>query len=222
MKQRQTTDDRRPIVVHDSGGKLLLAIVVVAAVIVMAALLLRRCREDRALVEVSIESSDTIDITPAQIRSIERIGQWEFLAIADEEMVDTVRHRTLGRDDRLVRIYKGTLRLGVDLSRCTDGWIQTRGDTLAATLPPIQLLSNHFIDEARTRSFYENGEWNARAKEQMYWRAARQMRERSLTDANYRLAEDNAREQFTALFRTFGFKTVMIRFEKENRRGLGR
>lgn len=222
MEQQQSTENRRPNLKRKGSGKFMLAIVAVAAVIVMAALLLRRCREDRALVEVSFESSDTIDITPAQIRSIERIGQWEFLAIADEEMVDTVRHRTLGRDDRLVRIYKGTLRLGVDLSRCKEGWIQTRGDTLAATLPPIQLLSNHFIDEARTRSFYENGEWNARAKEQMYWRAARQMRNRSLTDANYRLAEDNAREQFTALFRTFGFKTVMIRFAEEKRKGVSR
>lgn len=190
-------------------------ILTVFVVIVASALFVRRCSEDRKLLEVSIESDKTIDLTPAQIRSIEQIGQWEFLAIADEELVDTIRHRTLGRDDRLVRIYRGTLRLGVDLSRCEEGWIMTRGDTLFATVPPVQLLSNHFIDEARTRSFYENGEWNARAKEQMYWRAARQMRERSLTDANYRLAEDNAREQFTALFRTFGFKTVKIRFGKE-------
>ena len=201
---------------------LLLLVAVCVVPIVAAALFLRRCSEDRKLLEVSIESNKAIDLTPAQIRSIEQIGQWEFLAIADEELVDTVRRRTLGRDDHLVRIYRGTLRLGVDLSRCEEGWIMTHGDTLYATLPPVQLLSNHFIDEARTRSFYENGEWNARAKEQMYWRAARQMRDRSLTDDNYRLAEDNAREQFTALFRTFGFKAVKIRFAEEKRKGVSR
>ena len=188
--------------------------IIIAAVVVFCALLLRRCHEDKQLIDISVESSDSIDITPAQIRSIERIGQWEFLAMADEEMVDTVRRRTLGRDDRLVRIYKGTLRLGVDLSQCRDNWITVHGDTLTASLPPIRLLSNHFIDEARTRSFYESGDWNARAKEQMYWKAARQMRHRMMTPANLRLAEDNAREQFTALFRTFGFKTVEIHFEE--------
>jgi hypothetical protein len=189
---------------------ILAIVILMAGAVVMCALLLRRCREDSALVEVSIESTDTIGITPAQIRSIERIGQWEFLSIADEELVDTVRHRTLGRDDHLVRIYHGTLRLGIDLSQCRDGWITTRGDTLMASLPPIRLLSNHFIDEARTRSFYESGEWSARAKEQMYWKAARRMRDRSMTRENRRLAEENAREQLTALFQTFGFKAVEI------------
>ena len=33
---------------------------------------------------VSIEKNDTIDITPMQIRSIESIGEWEFLTINDE------------------------------------------------------------------------------------------------------------------------------------------
>ena len=122
--------------------------IIIAAVVAFCALLLRRCHEDKQLIDISVESNDSIDITPAQIRSIERIGQWEFLAMADEEMVDTVRRRTLGRDDRLVRIYKGTLRLGVDLSQCRENWITVHGDTLTASLPPIRLLSNHFIDEA--------------------------------------------------------------------------
>lgn len=196
------------------NGRSVLLIIAIAAVVVLCALFLQKCHEDKQLIDIKIESNDSIDITPAQIRSIERIGQWEFLAIADEELVDTVRHRTLGRDDRLVRIYKGTLRLGVDLSQCREGWITTHGDTLVASLPPIRLLSNHFIDEARTRSFYESGDWNARAKEQMYWKAARLMRHRSITAANLQLAEENAREQFTALFRKFGFKTVEIHFEK--------
>ena len=191
----------------------LLPAIAISALIVLAALFLRKCSEDRKLLAVSIESNKEIDITPAQIRSIERIGQWEFLAIADEELVDTIRHRTLARDDRLVRIYKGTLRLGINLAKCQEGWIEHYGDTVAVTLPPMELLSTHFIDEARTRSFYESGTWDARAKEQLYRKAARQMKKRCLTPDNIRQAKDNAREQFTALFRTFGFQTVIISFE---------
>ena len=138
-----------------------LGIVIAVVALTVCALLVRKHFEDKRLLAIELSSSRAIDITPAQIRSIERIGQWEFLAIDDEEMVDTVRSRTFQRDDQLVRIYKGTLRLGVDLSRCREGWVEAHGDTVTLTLPPIGLLSEHFIDEARTRSFYESGTWDA-------------------------------------------------------------
>jgi hypothetical protein len=39
---------------------------------------------------MEISADRKIDITPAQIVAIQNIGQWEFLAISDEELVDTV------------------------------------------------------------------------------------------------------------------------------------
>ncbi len=190
-------------------------VIVLSVVIVFGALLLRKCNEDRELFSLEVVSSNEIDLTPTQIRSIERIGKWEFLAISDEELVDTIRERVLSRNDRLVRIYRGTLRLGVDLSRCKDGWVLAHGDTASLALPPVGLLSERFIDEARTRSFYESGTWDARAKEQMYHKAERQMKKRCLTPANIRLAEDNARKQMSSLFRTFGFNHVEVIFVSE-------
>ncbi len=189
--------------------------VVVSILLVFGALLLRKCTEDKELLSMELVSSNAIDLTPTQIRSIERIGKWEFLAIADEELVDTVRERTLGRDDRLVRIYRGTLRLGVDLARCREDWVLAHGDTVSLALPKVGLLSERFIDEARTRSFYESGTWNAQAKELMYHKAARQMKKRCLTPANIRLAEDNARRQMASLFRSFGFNHVEVIFVAE-------
>ncbi|MBP3829493.1 MAG: DUF4230 domain-containing protein [Bacteroidaceae bacterium] len=197
----------------DKSNHLLSNALLITTAVVVCALFVRKCHEDREIFDVEVVDDKAIDITPAQIRSIERIGEWEFLSIADEEMIDTVRHRTLGRDDRLVRIYRGTLRLGVDLSKCEEGWVQTHGDTITVDLPPVGLLSERFIDEARTRAFYESGTWDARAKEQMYRKAARQMRRRCLTPANIEQARENGREQMTALFRTFGFTTVEVRFK---------
>ena len=40
---------------------------------------------------LSIEANDGINITPEQIQSIRNIGEWEFLSISDEELVDTIR-----------------------------------------------------------------------------------------------------------------------------------
>ena len=70
-------------------------VVLTTVVVVFAALWVRKCTEDSELLGLRLTSSNAIDLTPAQIRSIERIGQWEFLAIDDEELVDTIRHRTL-------------------------------------------------------------------------------------------------------------------------------
>lgn len=189
-----------------------LIVIILSTLIVFGALLLRKCTEDMELLSMEIVSSNAIDLTPTQIRSIERIGKWEFLAISDEEMVDSIRERTLGRDDRLVRIYRGTLRIGADLAKCKEGWVLAHGDTVSLSLPSLGLLSERFIDEARTRSFYESGTWDARAKEQMYQKASRQMKKRCLTPANIRLAEDNARRQMASLFRTFGFNHVEVIF----------
>lgn len=155
-----------------------------------------------------------MEVTPATIASIKSIGQWEFLTIHDEEYVDTVREGFFS-DDGLARIYYGTLRLGLDMSHLDDHAIRMEGDTvLVATLPPVRLLDRHFIDEARTRPFYEKGRWEADAREALYRRAQQMMTARCLTRANLQRAEDRAREELTRLFHLMGYKNVRIQFEE--------
>ena len=95
---------------------------------------------------ISVNVDQHIDITPQQIQSIQSIGQWEFLAINDEEIVDTVRERFFS-DNELVRIYYGTLRLGIDLHKAKPRWLRVENDSVVvATLPNIELLDRNFID----------------------------------------------------------------------------
>lgn len=164
---------------------------------------------------LTVTTDKTIQLTPQQVRSIKDIGEWEFLAVSTEEMVDTLRKGFL-TDDRLVRIYTGMLRLGVNLKEAPEGWIVAHGDTVDVTLPPVRLLDRRFIDEARTRSFYEKGTWSGEAKEQMYRKAQRAMLRRGLTRANLQQAEENARGQFEALFRSLGFGTVNLTFTQSH------
>ena len=156
-----------------------------------------------------IAKNEKIDITPLQIRSIEQIGEWSFLEINDEELVDTVRHGFFS-DDKLVRIYYGTLRLGINLKEAHEGWLAFEGDTLCAVLPPIRLLDNNFIDEARTRSFIESGKWTHQDRKAMYDRAARMMRQRCLTRANYQTARSNAKAQFEQMLSSIGYDKVKV------------
>ena len=157
--------------------------------------------------------TERIDIymTPTQIESIRRIGQWEFLAVDNEELVDTVR-RGLIFDDHLVRIYYGTLRLGIDLSNIDSTSISTNGTSLILRLPDVQLLDENFIDEARTQTFHESGRWSGTDRNALYQRARQRMKARTLTTANLNTARQLAETQMQQLLHAMGFEQVRIEF----------
>ena len=161
---------------------------------------------------IEIGSNDKIEPTPTQIQSIRDIGEWEFLSISAEEMVDTVR-KGFFSDDELVRIYYGTLRLGINMQQLSDEAITLQGDTLQATLPKVTLLDKDFIDEAKTKSFYESGKWTPQAHQALYQKAHRQMLHHFLTKENVNAAQSNAESQLRNLFTQLGYRNVILTFE---------
>lgn len=186
-------------------------VLVLAAVIAVALLIFRTVNEVKDA-KLEVVSDNSIDITPEIIQSIKSIGEWEFLAIADEEMVDTVR-KGIFSDDHLVRIYYGRLRIGVNMHHVGPRWIVTNGDTATVTLPKVGLLDNDFIDETSTKSFYESGRWTAADREAMYKRAYEKMKRNCLSTKNMRAAEQNATAQMKKIMMQLGFKTVNVKFE---------
>lgn len=184
----------------------LLTVIAVAVCIIVVVIALMRCNSTTSL---HISHEGQVEITPTQIDSIRSIGQWEFLSIADEEIVDTVRHGFFG-DDQLSRIYYGTLRLGLDLRTMPDEWITMDHDTVVVTIPSARLLDDNFLDEARTRSFIEEGKWSEADRAALSRKAIYLMRRRCLTPANIRRANDNAKVQIEQLIRSMGFKFVKI------------
>jgi hypothetical protein len=161
---------------------------------------------------VEIGSNEQIDTTPTQIQSIRDIGEWEFLSVSAEEMVDTVR-KGFFSDDELVRIYYGTLRLGINMQQLSDDAIIIQGDSVQATFPKVTLLDNDFIDEAKTKSFYESGKWTPQAHQALYQKAHRQMLHHCLTPENLTTAQSNAESQLRNLFTQLGYKTITLHFE---------
>ena len=156
-KQNFLTTLLKPLVSH---AMLTVSLTVAAiAVIGIATWWLADKNKDNS---ISIGTNQQIDITPTQIQSIKNIGQWSFLTINDEEMIDTVRTGFFS-DDQLVRIYYGTLQLGIDMNDTSDEWITRSNDSIIILLPEVRLLDKNFIDEARTRSFMESGKWTSTA-----------------------------------------------------------
>ena len=162
--------------------------------------------------KLEVVSDNKIDITPEVIQSIKSIGEWEFLSIADEEMVDTTR-KGIFSDDHLVRIYYGQLSRGVNMHKVGPRWIEVAGDSVTVTLPKVELLDNDFIDEARTKSFYESGKWSAADREAMYRRAYSLMKRNCLTPKNIRAAQNNAEAQMQNIMKSLGFRAVTVKFD---------
>ena len=161
---------------------------------------------------VDFGTDTVIDMTPTQIQSIKAIGEWEFLSVSAEELVDTVR-KGIFRNDELVRIYYGTLRLGVNMHHVKPGWLQANGDSVTVSLPQVGLLDKDFIDEARTKPFYEVGSWKPADRETLYRKAYRQMLSHCLTKENLQAAKVNGEAQFRSMMRSLGYKNVNIVFE---------
>lgn len=193
-----------------SRFKLQITVAIVA--IVAVAMILSWLGKTVESASLEIVSDDKIDITPQQIKSIKAIGQWEFLAINHEVMIDSVR-RGIFYDDQLVRIYYGTLRLGIDMHQVEPDWIVAKGDTIAVTLPPVGLLDEDFIDETRTKSFYERGKWTPEARKAMRAKAYRKMKADCLTKKNIEIAQNNADLQMRNIMKSMGFNNVTIRFD---------
>ena len=159
--------------------------------------------------EISLDVDQSIDITPEQITSIKAIGEWEFLSVSLEELADTVR-KGIFKDDHLARIYYGTVRLGINMHQVEPRWIVAEGDSITVTLPQPGLLDKDFIDEARTKSFYESGKWSHQDREKLYQKAYRQMLRHSMTQENLHNARENGEEQFRRMMKTMGFEHVNI------------
>ena len=187
-----------------------LAGILVAAIVALAALWWLVSGISQS--EVTLDVNQEIDLTPEQITSIEAIGEWELLAIANEELVDTTR-KGFFKDDHLVRIYYGTVRLGINMKNVEPGWIQTGGDSIVVTLPQPGLLDKNFIDEARTKSFFETGKWSHQDRDKLYQKAYRQMLAHCLTPANLRSARENGEALFTKMMKSIGYERVSVRWQ---------
>ena len=184
-------------------------ILLCVSLVIIAAFWLRNCTKNDF---IQLGTDDAIDPTPTQIQSIKAIGEWEFLSISLEELTDTVRKGFLS-DDELSRIYYGTLRLGINLHQVEPGWLEAEGDSVSLALPRVTLLDRDFIDEARTKPFFESGSWKPEDREALYRQARERMLQHGLTKENLAAAESNAREQITSLMRAMGFKHVNITFK---------
>lgn len=152
-----------------------------------------------------------IATSPEEIVHLRSIGQWEFLSVESEELVE--RHHTGLMSDRdLICIYRGTLRVGVDLRKLPENWVEVKGRNAIVHLPQPSLLDENFLDESRTTVFMEQGLFRAEEREAMIAEAKNKMKQRALSTDNLSIARRNAESQFQKLFHAMGYEDVIVEF----------
>ena len=178
-------------------------------VIVVIATLLWGLKKNIDTTHIGTVTQSTTISSPTSINSIKDIGEWEFLTINNEELVDTVRRGLIGSSE-LIRIYYGTLRLGINLNDTISGWLNAHGDTIDVVMPRIKLLDTDFIDEARTEAVYETGKWSPEEMNSLYKVAKKKMIDRCMTKENIEIAQENAKAQMYNLLNGLGYNTINI------------
>ena len=153
-----------------------------------------------------------IEQSPEEIMRLQAIGQWEFLSVEAEELVE--RHYSGLMSERdLVCIYRGTLRIGVDMRKLPSDWVEMQGRNAILHLPQPSLLDEDFLDESRTTVFFEQGIFRPEERDAMRTEAKDKMKQRAMTTENLSIARRNAEAQFQKLFLAMGYEDVVVEFD---------
>ena len=153
-----------------------------------------------------------IEQSPEEIVRLQAIGQWEFLSVESEELVE--RHYSGLMSERdLVCIYRGTLRIGVDMRKLPSDWVEMKERSAILHLPQPSLLDENFLDESRTTVFFEQGVFRPEERDAMRTEAKDKMKQRAMTAENLSIARRNAEAQFQKLFLAMGYEDVVVEFD---------
>ena len=132
-----------------------------------------------------------IEQSPEEIVRLQAIGQWEFLSVESEELVE--RH------------YSGLMS--------ERDWVEMQGRNAILHLPQPTLLDEDFLDESRTTVFFEQGIFRPEERDAMRTEAKDKMKKRAITAENLSIARRNAEAQFQKLFLAMGYEDVAVEFE---------
>ena len=153
-----------------------------------------------------------IEQSPEEIVRLQAIGQWEFLSVEAEELVE--RHYSGLMSERdLVCIYRGTLRIGIDMRKLPSDWVEVKERSAILHLPQPSLLDEDFLDESRTTVFFEQGVFRPEERDAMRTEAKDKIKNRAMTAENLSIARRNAEAQFQKLFLAMGYEDVMVEFD---------
>ncbi|WP_288152703.1 DUF4230 domain-containing protein [uncultured Prevotella sp.] len=199
-------------------GKIKLAAVVVVCLIVMVAVLCM-CHAAKS-VTAGHQTEVVVTPTPVNLDSIRAIGQWSFLTVEMDEVVDTV-DRGLFSSDRISVAYHGTLHYGINVAEARPGWVTIVGDTaVTVVLPPVRLLDDRFLDERNVKVYEGRDDMDFINKPTVRAALVRKAKAAMIRRGRENIPEarGKAEAEVRRIFSQHGYKKIVIRFEDDNKK----
>lgn len=199
-------------------GKIKLAAVVAVCLIVVVAVLYM-CHAAKS-VTAGHQTEVVVTPTPVNLDSIRAIGQWAFLAVEMDEVVDTV-DRGLFSSDRISVAYHGTLHYGIDVAEARPGWVTIAGDTaVSVVLPPVKLLDDRFLDERNVKVYEGRDDMDFINKPTVRAALVRKAKAAMIRRGRENIPEarGKAEAEVRRIFSQHGYKKIVVRFEDDNKK----
>lgn len=199
-------------------GKIKLAAVVVVCLIVMVAVLYM-CHAAKN-VTAGHQTEVVVTPTPVNLDSIRAIGQWSFLTVEMDEVVDTV-DRGLFSSDRISVAYHGTLHYGINVAEARPGWVTIVGDTaVTVVLPPVKLLDDRFLDERNVKVYEGRDDMDFINKPTVRAALVRKAKAAMIRRGRENIPEarGKAETEVRRIFSQHGYKKIVVSFEDDNKK----
>lgn len=199
-------------------GKIKLAAVVVVCLIVMVAVLYM-CHAAKS-VTAGHQTEVVVTPTPVNLDSIRAIGQWAFLTVEMDEVVDTV-DRGLFSSDRISVAYHGTLHYGINVAEARPGWVTIVGDTaVTVVLPPVKLLDDRFLDERNVKVYEGRDDMDFINKPTVRAALVRKAKAAMIRRGRENIPEarGKAETEVRRIFSQHGYKKIVVSFEDDNKK----
>lgn len=111
--------------------------------------------------------------------------------------------------NEIILIGKGRVRAGFDLAKIGENDLTIHGDTLEMTLPQPEVF-DIIMNPSDFTTEYEKGTWSLELLKPVKERAKVELEQNAIDYGILQKAEENGLKRLEALFKTFGFNTVVL------------
>ena len=195
----------------------LIAVAVVCIAIIIGAVYM--CHFTKS-VKTGHTTEVTVTPTPVDLDSIHNIGQWSFLSIELDQVVDTI-DKGFFSSDRISVGYHGTLHYGIDVAEARPGWVTIAGDTaVSVVLPPVKLLDDRFLDERNVKVYEGRDDMDFINKPTVRAALGRKAKAAMIRRGRENIPEarGKAEAEVRRIFSQHGYKKIVVSFEDDNKK----
>lgn len=192
-----------------------IALVVLGAVIAAIAYLHFRPKEE----VLEIDKTANVVTEIRKIAELTTACYYEDVILKDKKPSETIGGKVVNSisknekpilEDHIVIVASGNVRAGFNLAKLTPKDVVAEDTVLTVTLPKAEILEV-IVNPSDYDIYIEDGRWSHEQVTKVEDQARAQIRQDAIADGLLQHAEELGISKLTELFKTYGFKKVIIK-----------